>query len=109
MPGPVPDPDFVRQVLVKGDTWQLDVEFPNTDLSGWEWSCDWKAAFDAEDVFAEATVDTSQAEDGLISFTVDSATTATIDPPTSYYWRVRRVIDPDPVESVVAGRVDVDW
>lgn len=108
MPGPVPDPDYVRQELARGDTWTLEVEFPGNDLSGWTWACQWRVHPSSEDVFATASVDTSQADEGLVTFTVAASVTAEIEPPATYHWDVNRTAS-GVVETVVAGRVEVYW
>lgn len=108
MPGPVPDPDFVRQVLVRGDTWCLEVEIVDSNPALWDWGCQWRTEPSSPDVFAEADVDLSHAVDGYVTFTIGADVTGEITPPAVYYWDVHR-IQGGVVETVVAGRTDIAW
>jgi hypothetical protein len=101
-------PTLHNDKLPRGDTWTLEVEITGQDLSGWTWACMWREDPSDPDPLTTATVNTDDAEDGLVTFTVPASFTGTLTPPQIVYYDVQRTAS-GVVETVVKGILTVEW
>lgn len=99
--------------LRRGDTWVLEIEWDDaSDLTGWDWACQWRINADDETAVAAAVIDDTDADVGRLTLTVPwDDVDVDVAPTMTVVYDVQRTAttDPDDVETVCAGDIVIVW